>query len=313
MEDYFLSFIVPAYNTSNYISECIASLEEQDCSDYEIIIIDDGSTDNTQEICKKYCQKYNNIKLICQANKGGSRARNVGIQKAKGKYIWFVDSDDKIEKNILNKIKKNSDTDFIVLGYYRMYKNKLKDSCFDGKDISLANLEDSLILDNRVGGYIWNKIYKKQILIENDIKFDEEKTYCEDLDFNKKYIKLCKSVLYFCKPCYYYRQRRKSATGKLIKRDLISMNNTYEEVFDSSYNVEVKKSIAYKYYFNTIKLRKMSNSIQEKKFNVRNDIVKIGKTKKRNFKEKIKELGIKYFYHIFLLSKKMKDVIFLFD
>lgn len=311
MEKTFLSYIVPAYNVSKYIGECIDSLEEQNYSNYEIIIINDGSVDGTKEICEEYCKKYSNIKLINQNNRGVSYSRNLGIQEAKGEYIWFVDSDDKIERNILGGMEKcfNKNADFIIMGFYKMYKIKLKKFINDWEKISVENIEDNLILNDKIGGYICNKIYKREILRDNDLKFDEKKTYCEDLSFNITYIKYCKNILILNETYYYYRQCKKSATGRSTDKDLISMNKTYEEIFDSTNNEEIKTHVGYNYYNNIIKLKKNKDN----KINIRNDIIKIGKKKKKSLKEKLKEFAIKYFYHIYILLKKIKDRIILFD
>ena len=313
MKKIFLSFIVPAYNTSRYIGECIDSLESQNYSNYEIIIINDGSIDNTKKICEEYCKKYDNIKLINQNNKGVSYSRNLGIQEAKGEYIWFIDSDDKIKKDVLSDLKKhlNKNIDFIVMGYYKMYRTKLKKLVNEDDKISIENIEENLILNNKIGGYIANKIYKKEILIRNKIKFDEKKTCCEDLLFNRMYIKYCKNILILNEAYYYYRQCKNSATGKLTDKNLISMNKVYEEIFDCTENENVRIHIGYDYYFNAIRLKK--NRENKKVINFRRDIIKIGKKKKKTAKEKSKEFMIKYFYCIFVLLKEVKDRIIMFD
>ena len=103
----FLSIIVPVYNTEKYLTECLDSLLEQDIDtdDYEIICINDGSTDNSLDILQKYVNEYSNVVVINQQNKGVSAARNRGMESAKGDYFWFVDSDDLVQKNILNRLK----------------------------------------------------------------------------------------------------------------------------------------------------------------------------------------------------------------
>ena len=106
-----LSIIVPVYNVENWLSRCASSLINQDLdkSEYEIIFVNDGSTDDSFEIAKKYSESYDNIILISQENKGLSAARNAGINKANGKYIWFVDSDDWIEPNIAGQLLKEAE------------------------------------------------------------------------------------------------------------------------------------------------------------------------------------------------------------
>lgn len=107
-----LSFIIPAFNCSKYISDCILSLIQQDLSpeNYEIIIINDGSTDNTRSILTDFQEKYKNIKVYDQDNHGRDYARNQGVKKAKGDYIWFIDNDDYITANCIKKLISTAQT-----------------------------------------------------------------------------------------------------------------------------------------------------------------------------------------------------------
>ena len=95
-----ISVIIPIYNTEKYLKDCINSVLKQTINDYEIILINDGSTDKSKEIAEQYCHDYDNISLINQSNKGQGAARNVGVVAAKGEYVYFLDSDDTIENNL---------------------------------------------------------------------------------------------------------------------------------------------------------------------------------------------------------------------
>ena len=123
MEKFELSIIIPCYNVEKYIDECINSVLEQDVNSYEILLINDGSTDNTLNILESY-RKNSKIKVINQQNGGLSKARNIGLLNAKGEYILFLDSDDFIEKKSLNKIlefiKKNS-LDILAFNFFIYY------------------------------------------------------------------------------------------------------------------------------------------------------------------------------------------------
>ena len=126
MED-LISVIVPIYNVEKYINRCIDSIIEQTYTNLEIILVDDGSTDNSGSICDEYAKKDNRIKVIHKENGGVSSARNVGLDTAIGQYITFVDSDDYIEKKyceILLKTLKKQKADCVACGYNRIYKNK---------------------------------------------------------------------------------------------------------------------------------------------------------------------------------------------
>ena len=115
------SLIVPLYNREDTIRACLDSLLSQTISDYEIIIVDDGSTDNSGKIADEYAQNHEKIKVIHKQNGGASSARNVGIDNASGEYILFPDSDDKYEKNLLDEVDKFYGNDLIVFGYNTVY------------------------------------------------------------------------------------------------------------------------------------------------------------------------------------------------
>ena len=122
------SIIVPVYNVEKYLSKCIQSLIDQDYNDYEILLIDDGSTDKSGIICEQYAKKYENIYVFHKKNGGLSDARNYGLQKALGDYILFVDSDDWIKKDILKEfsdiIENNKAVDVIETRFIEVYKNE---------------------------------------------------------------------------------------------------------------------------------------------------------------------------------------------
>ena len=186
-----VSIIIPIYNAEEYIEECIKSIITQTYKNIEIILINDGSRDNSINICKEYLKKDKRIIIINQLNKGVSTARNSGITIAKGEYITFIDADDTIEKehinHLVNTIKKTK-TDLSICGIQRTYKKE--------KNISTNILTETIILDKKntykemllnqdISGYVWNKLYKKEIL--NQMKqnyFNESISIAEDYEFN---------------------------------------------------------------------------------------------------------------------------------
>lgn len=184
-----ISVIVPIYNNEKYIDRCIASIVNQTIDKIEILLVEDGSTDNSLELCKKWATKDNRIKIIHQENKGVSAARNSGLEIAKGKYIGFVDSDDYIEKEMYEMLLKAINID-----------KKIDLAVCDIKDDNNSvesNTEVFEIIDKKnvisakfpLGGYVWNCIYKREIILKNLIKFDPKITYGEDMIFFVNYIK----------------------------------------------------------------------------------------------------------------------------
>lgn len=125
--NYLISIVVPAYNVSDYLKRCLDTLVAQTYKNYEVIIVDDGSTDETGEIADQYAKKYSQITCIHKENAGLGKARNTGIKLAKGDYITFVDSDDFVETNFLEKSIKyiqKLDCDTVITSYYRIYKTR---------------------------------------------------------------------------------------------------------------------------------------------------------------------------------------------
>lgn len=176
-----ISIIVPAYNAEKYIKKCLDSLIKQTYKDIEIIVINDGSTDKTEEIVKNYKDKR--IKYFKNKNQGIGKTRNFGIEKAKGNYIMFIDSDDYIEKRacevMISKIV-SCDLDMVVCDFYKEYD--------DGRieEIRTPSFEDSSLKENQeiITEYLcpWAKIYKRSLLIDNNIRFVENLKY-EDAPF----------------------------------------------------------------------------------------------------------------------------------
>lgn len=171
-----ISIIIPCYNSSKTIARTIKSLEVSIESDAEILFVDDGSTDNTVSEIERLSKKLN-YRIISKANGGVSSARNVGIDEASGKYIYFLDSDDTIAPELLSRIKSN-DSDMIIFGYRHQKNNRWKAVI-------------PRIRDNYVSSYLLGEIYinmcsfavKRAIVTNTGIKFDEHTYYSEDIEF----------------------------------------------------------------------------------------------------------------------------------
>lgn len=203
----FLSIIIPIYNVEQYIEKCILSCERQNIekSDYEIICINDGSTDRSEEIVKALKNNYNNIVALSQKNKGVSCARNLGLEKARGEYIWFVDGDDFVQENVLSDIKsilKGSNCKRLKIGVYR------------NESIVLEDMGSRQIESNRDIDYLFSSIFAKKVIDNNGLKFVEELSYYEDVLFLFDYENCCSDFEIFNPQyaTYYYRENQNSAT-----------------------------------------------------------------------------------------------------
>lgn len=209
----FLSFIIPVYNAEAYLKECLESILHQNLSydEYEIICINDGSTDNSLDILIEYERTYDNIRIIDQKNAGVSAARNIGLATAAGEYVWFVDADDFIGKNILNMLKtylNGSLTDVAQLGAYP-FQDELsqseKTAYEDGK------LQPKSYANNV---FVTRNIFKKEFVYEHQIRFYTELSYSEDKVFISEVLSRNPVVEQVKAVCYYYRYHMGSAITK---------------------------------------------------------------------------------------------------
>lgn len=201
MNNDLVSIIVPVYNAEKFLDRCIESILTQSYKNIEVILVNDGSTDKSSEICDFYSSSDKRIKVIHQNNLGPSVARNKGINNANGKYIQFVDSDDYIEYNmtelLVNEMRKN--IDLVLCGYRNVYKDDkgkliIKNSnTYKNNNISknaFLNMFGKLFKDYYIN-YIWNKLYITDIIRKNNIYFDSKIGWGEDLIFNLSYFNHC--------------------------------------------------------------------------------------------------------------------------
>lgn len=213
-----LSLILPTYNVEAYLGKCINSCLRQDLtkSDYEIIVVIDGSPDNSLDIAKEFQEKNSNVKVVFRENGGLSVARNTGLAVATGEFVWFIDSDDYIKENILAGIVgrlKDNKLDSLWIGWQDVdrygnveppfaphaYSNNL--DVMSGKDFMAKVLSNYL--------YAWSFIYRRTFLKENNLFFTEGMFY-EDTDFAFRSLPLVGRIQFYDKVCYNYLQRNGS-------------------------------------------------------------------------------------------------------
>lgn len=235
-----VSIIVPAYNVENYLATCLDSLIRQTYSKVEIVIINDGSTDNTHSIIRTYASKYQNIIVINQNNQGLSEARNAGIMKASGEYICFVDSDDWIANNTIQKAFEFLDkkTDVVLWGYIKEFPgfSMCQPLCREVERYSKQNIlsllqrivgpvDYQLKHPELVDSYItaWGKLYKASIIKEHEIKFVSTKEIgTEDLLFNVQYFFWVKNAIILPDCLNHYRKNNSTSLTSNYKPQLFS-------------------------------------------------------------------------------------------
>ncbi len=237
-----LSLIVPVYNVEKHIDRCLKSLVKQNLKhdEYEIIIIIDGSVDKSYLICESYKKLFNNIKIVYQENQGLSAARNTGILHAKGKYLWFIDSDDTIEINILRIIAESIlkyETDIVNIGFTYI-KNKDENILYlPNNKLQIEVIKTkSFLKDFDFKPMAWSYIFKTSFLLQNNLNFQEGILH-EDEEFTLRIICYSKNILIFNLHIYnYYLNENSIMSGFKTKStfDKFKILDTYEHLIKSS-------------------------------------------------------------------------------
>lgn len=203
-----ISIILPVYNSEEYIGNTIESVLNQTLTNFELIIINDGSTDNTDKICKKYTTKNSKIKYFYIENSGVSNARNYALSKVEGEYITFLDSDDLYHKDYLEILLKNLkkyQADLVTCAYETL--SKPPKIINHSQDIYTSNFKDYIetLQPKLLINQLWNKIYLTKIIKKNNLRFDTKIDLGEDYKFNLEYLSLTHNPIYINEPLYQYR------------------------------------------------------------------------------------------------------------
>ncbi|KAL6608575.1 nucleotide-diphospho-sugar transferase [Neocallimastix sp. 'constans'] len=202
-----LSIIVPVYNSGPFLDRCIKSILNQTFKDYELVFVDDASTDNSLDILKKYKETDNRIKIIhLEINKGPGGARNIGMDNIEGEFIGFVDSDDYIDKSFFEELMNNSYDNDIVIGHIAKG----------------TNISDNYIIDESTTWAIYDKIWRKTFIKNNNIRFNEKMRHGgDDIEFNEVAYKFNPKILKLPdKGIYYYYKRRTGSVMNYSKKIL---------------------------------------------------------------------------------------------
>ncbi|MCD8369053.1 MAG: glycosyltransferase family 2 protein [Clostridiales bacterium] len=220
-----ISVIIPVYNAGSYLKNILNALYRQTYHDIEIILVDDGSSDDSIEVIRS-CQKLDGrIRYISCEHCGVSFARNVGIDQANGEYIRFLDADDQIPNDSMEKMVYTMDSDEeidLLIGSYHSNSNQI--AYFEPKELNGKTEIREFINEfarssmTYYYGVVWNKLYKKEIIDRNHIRFDEQVEWCEDLLFNLKYYRNCRFVYYLREYIYEYVNSENSVTWGLKRK-----------------------------------------------------------------------------------------------
>ena len=282
---YKITVIIPVYNVENYLKECLDSIINQTLKDMEIICIDDGSTDSSPDILKKYSKKDKRIKIITKENGGQAIARNLGIKEAQGEYIAFVDSDDFIEPTMMEKLykkakKNNLDIAMCKIATYNNQTDEIKNNVwyymlgvFRDFEKDIFNHNDTKEFTCNIAVTPYNKIYKTSLLKENNILFPEGLIFEDEKFFYDTYLRANK-VSIVDEFLYYYRINRKGSTVYIEKEndytDIIEISKQIRETFRKTNNYEYYKFLLNNrlIHLQLARFTQTSEIYQEKFFNL---------------------------------------------
>lgn len=242
-----LSIILPVYNGEAFVERAIRSVLDQELADWELIVVNDGSTDRSEEIIQKFCALDVRIAGISQENKGLSAARNAGYCKAAGKYIVFLDVDDYVEPNYYSGLvasTEKSGADFVVSGYTRDFVHsggttQLHPVRFENQLLSCSH--DKVQLHKscaqtyfyNVYIHVWNKIYRRDFLQNHGIMFDESIRYAEDVPYNIECLMHAKNIQFLSLTGYHYVcHQAERLTGKWRESLLDDNARVYKQIAD---------------------------------------------------------------------------------
>lgn len=245
------SIIVPVYKTEKFVEKCISSILKQTFEDFELILVDDGSPDKCPFICDEYRKKDSRIKVLHKKNGGVSSARNQGLRMATGEYIWFVDSDDYIEPDALQKLNESQDE---IGADLCVFNSKLEEIArFD----NINKFFSQYYFTYKLGFEPWNKIYRREIIQKYNLEFDVQESIGEDLLFNIQYYKaLFNNVpvkISLKKEVYYqYVNREDSAMNTAFKKRIYQQLRVFEKVQECLRETLENEKIVYLFFMHLI-------------------------------------------------------------
>lgn len=241
------SVIIPAYNAEKTICRCVKSIISQPYEDYELIIVNDGSSDNTLSVCKALAGESNKIKLIDISHSGVSVARNKALDEAKGEYVTFVDSDDYVAKNYFSLIDSQlSDYDLLIFAKCTVSENAIH--LIDVKPFSAKTADKTIakvgkLICNKVINSPCTKVYRKNIIENNSVRFPESASMAEDKAFNVKYSLYCSSIKIVNEPLYFYNVSNPSSLTRSKNASSKGTGEYMQEAIEDSDISEKNKNI----------------------------------------------------------------------
>lgn len=261
-----ISIIIPVYKTEEYLEECVKNILVQDTQDIEVILVDDGSPDNCPQICDKLMRLDSRIRVVHKSNGGLSSARNAGLTIATGKYVTFVDSDDKIFPSSIKDIlswSRSESADICFLKTLKLYPDGTQKDMgedIEGHYLKAQNRDDAikyLASRPKYPGSAWGKLFRRDFLIAHDLHFPYDRRYSEDLGFVRDCIMCANSFDALDIPYYQYRQNREgSITNRITYKSfddlMIFITESVEKLttnkkVNDSVSASIMSFVAYEY------------------------------------------------------------------
>jgi glycosyltransferase involved in cell wall biosynthesis len=236
-----LSILIPVYNVEKYIRRCLDSVYKQITDNCEVIMVDDGSTDGSGLICDEYFNKYSQYtKITHKKNEGAYPTRNIAMDSAQGEYLWFIDPDDYIEDDIIQKIYKLvCDRPDVISFAYKRFTDDMYSSTINGFKTCLISGE-SYLLKYFPDSYLWSKVYRRDFLVNNGIRFNDKLNTQGDGLFNMYVFLKCKNLL--LTDIYAYNYFKGNPTSTLSNKDvhhrIRGVNNSIIVIFEMKRVVE---------------------------------------------------------------------------
>ena len=241
-----LSIVIPVYNGEKFIENCIKSIANQDNGKIEVIMVNDGSKDNSVEICLKMAKEYPFIKYFEKENGGVSSARNFALDKINGEYVWFVDVDDNISTGVIQK-KFEIESDLAVFNYVRVTDNEEKvinvtESDYTYNLLSFDEFFNSYVFNYKLNNALWNKVFKVSIIKENGLTFDETVKIGEDFMFGLSYYKFTRDIYFSTLPIYRY-YINQSGAMKSKNKDVFYYQTSVAETVANGYSDLISSAV----------------------------------------------------------------------
>lgn len=238
MDQPLVTIIIPIYNAERTLRKCLGRVRNQSYQNIEVLLVDDGSTDRSPDICREYCEQDPRFRLLAQAHQGVAAGRNRAMGEARGTYLQFCDSDDWMTRDateVLVRAAVQSGSELITAGFYRVTAGKV----YEHSDIGISGImtRDEFVEHmmktpgNFYYGVLWNKLYKRALIRRQMLSCPEDLNWCEDTLFNYTYLQHVATVTVLDQAVYFYRKTKGSlsTSGITVSRTLKTRSRLYQD------------------------------------------------------------------------------------